>query len=76
LLRTQPPPTTAHATDAAAADLCLSHLQLLKPLFPNFVPDLTALNNVINNLITDVEARIASLGTAVVTQFKPVLDLK
>ncbi|WIA36452.1 hypothetical protein OEZ86_007758 [Tetradesmus obliquus] len=48
---------------------------LLKPLLPNFVPDLSALNNLINNLIGDVELRIASLGTAVVQQFKPVLDL-
>jgi hypothetical protein len=52
------------------------HLQLLKPLFPNFVPDLSALNNVVNNLIGDVENRILQLGTAVVQQFKPVLDLK
>jgi spore maturation protein SpmA len=66
-------PLAAAATAAAVASL---HLQLLKPLFPNFVPDLTALNNVVNTLITDVEARILSLGTAVVQQFKPVLDLK
>jgi hypothetical protein len=55
---------------------CCAPLQLLKPLFPNFVPDLSPLTNLVNTLITDVKARITSLGTAVVQQFKPVLDLK
>lgn len=50
--------------------------QLLKPLFPNFIPNLTILNQLINTLITDVENRILQLGTALVGQFKPVLDLK
>lgn len=56
--------------------LCLCCLQQLKPLLPNFTPDITVLKNLANSLISDVESRITTLSNILISDIKPALYLE
>ena len=51
-------------------------LQQLKPLLPNFTPDITVLKNLATTLINDVESRITTLSNILISDTKPALYLE